>query len=85
MIVADQIYIDPQTGMKTILGIFTALQSASFSATLPYVALYLAMTNGRGKIPVKIRLIDVDEEHDPIMDAEGELEFQDPRAVGELD
>jgi hypothetical protein len=51
----------------------------------PVIGLYVAMTNGHGKVPFRAQLVDADEEREPLWFAEGEIELDDPRAVAELD
>jgi len=49
------------------------------------MGVYMAITNGRGTVPFRLQLTDVDEEREALWFAEGEVEFSDPRAVVELD
>lgn len=49
------------------------------------MAVYAALTDGRGKVPVKLQVIDVDEEEEPIASIEGDVEFSDPRMIVEMD
>lgn len=48
------------------------------------MALYVSITNGRGKLPVKVQLVDANEERDPIWSIEQEADFPDPRIVMEM-
>ncbi len=84
LIICDQIYADPSTGKMTILGTFTTIGARRFPAVHPSMAVYLAVTDGRGKCPIRVRLIDVDEEREPIFTLDGEVEFKDPRGVVEM-
>ena len=84
MILADMVYADPATGKVSILGSFSAIHAHSFPATYPLIAVYLALTDGRGQVPIRFRLVDADEgnvifEHDA-----GQLQFLDPRAIMDL-
>ena len=84
MVVCDQIYSDPATGKSSLLGTFTSVAAPSFPAIHPTMAIYVALTDGRGKCPLRIQLVDVDEEREPIFILKGEIEFADPRAVFEI-
>jgi hypothetical protein len=46
---------------------------------------YVALTDGRGKVKLRLRLIDADEEEAPIRELSGDVEFQDPRMIVEID
>lgn len=84
LIVCDQIYKDFATGKKSLLGMFSALTADSFPAMHPSFGLFIALTDGHGEVPIKLRLIDVDEEREPVFEIKGHANFSDPRAVIEL-
>jgi hypothetical protein len=87
IIICDNLHIDPATGKKTILGTFTAFRSKQFPFKSGQMVVYLALTDGRGKIPFELRLVKVDDTADEepvIFSAQGELECDDPLAVMEL-
>lgn len=84
MVISDAIWIDPSTGKRTILGTFTIIGARSFPAVHPTLSVYICVTDGRGKTPLKLRIIDVDEENDPLFNSEIDLEFDDPRAIIEI-
>jgi hypothetical protein len=81
MIICDAIWIDPSTGKPTLLGMFSSIAAKTFPATHPLLATHVCLTDGEGVIPIKIRLIDADEENDPLFELEAELEFPDRRAI----
>ena len=85
MVVADAIWRDPGTGKRTILGCFSSIAAKEFPAIHPQLAVYVALTDGRGTVPFKIQMVDIDEEAEPIFQAEGEVEFTDPRIMVEMD
>ncbi len=81
MVICDSLHRDPATGKYTLLRLFSVIGASSFPVTHPQLALYVALTDGRGTVPIKIRLIDVDEELEPLFEAESEMAFDDPRAI----
>jgi hypothetical protein len=50
----------------------------------PLISVYVALTDGRGKTPVKLQLLGADEEDGVLFEGEMEIEWQDPRMVVEL-
>jgi len=85
MVIADAIWRDPATGKRTILGCFSSIGAKEFPVVHPQLAVYVALTDGRGTVPFKIQMVDVDDEAEPIFQAEAEVEFGDPRMAVEMD
>jgi hypothetical protein len=83
--ICDLIHRDPGTGKRFILGCFTAVHALEFPAVHPLMGVYLDLTNGRGKVQLRVQIVDTDEEREPIWSVEQEIEFGDPRIVAELD
>jgi hypothetical protein len=84
LVVCDNIHRDPGTGKVCLLGCFSVIHAKEFPATHPLIALYVSITNGRGTVPVRVRLVDANEERAPIWEEEGEIELVDPRVVAEI-
>lgn len=61
LVVCDAIWRDPSTGKRTILGCFSAILADEFPATHPGMAVYAAITDGHGTVPIALRLVDADE------------------------
>lgn len=81
IVICDAVWRDPWTGKLTIIGTFETATFDSFPGTHPVLAVYIALTDGRGKVRLKLRLIDANEEREPIFETEAEAEFPDPRVV----
>lgn len=81
MIICDAIYIDPSTGKPTLLGLFSEIGAKEFPAVHPLLAVHICMTDAHGKVPIKLRLVDADEETDPLFQVENEVDFPDRRAI----
>jgi hypothetical protein len=59
----------------------SAILAPIFPYTHPALAIYLALTDGRGKMPLTLRLIDGEDASPPVFTAEGLLDFPDPTQV----
>ena len=81
MILADAVLRDVATGKFEIRGTFSGISASDFPWTRPIIVVYAAITNGHGKTSLRLRLIDVDETLEPIVDSESVVEFADPIAV----
>jgi hypothetical protein len=84
LIICDYVHRDPGTGKATMLGCFSVIHAREFPARHPRLFVHTILTDGRGKLPVRLKIVDAEEELDPLFDQELEVELKDPRAVGEL-
>jgi hypothetical protein len=85
MVVADSIWRDPGSGKRTILGTFSDLVAAKFPATHPQLAVYVVLTDIHGKMSIRLRLIDAEENAPHIFEGTCEVECPDPRCLVEVD
>lgn len=84
LVICDGFWRDPYTNKLTLIGTFSAIGGGRYPLTHPILTVYACLTGGRGRIPIRIELVDVDEQRDPVLVQEGEVEFTDPRQVVEL-
>ena len=80
LVICDAIWRDPWSGKFTIIGTYDSIKAKVFPVHHPIISVYSALTNGRGKVPLKVRIVDVDEEREPVAELEQEIEFPDPRS-----
>jgi hypothetical protein len=86
MIICEGIWYDPSSTKRTLLGCLSGLSFPEFPASHPLIAVHVAMTDGRGQIPVTLRLVHADEENEPIVASEELIvDFQDPTMEIEID
>jgi hypothetical protein len=84
LVLADAIHIDMATGKRTILGTFAVIFSAEFPAQHAQLAIYASITDGIGEMDITARIVDVDEEREPVAEMTGKINFEDPRMVAEI-
>lgn len=84
LILCDAIYIDPATGKRSLLGLFTVVISRDMPAVSPLIAVYACLTECHGKVPFTFQVIDVNEERPPVFEAHSEVEVGDPIGVAEV-
>ena len=85
MVVCDAIWRDPGTGKRVLLGVFSAIQVRKFPSVHPIMAVHVAVTDGHGRVSLRLRLIDAGEEREPLFEASQEVAFPDPLAIVEWD
>ncbi len=84
LIVCDQIITDRVTGKVSLIGMFSAIHSPRFPVVHPQTSVYVALTDGHGKTPVTIRIVDANEARKPLVEGKGTVEFKDPRMIANL-
>lgn len=81
LLVCDQILIDRLTGKTSLIGMFSNIAAPNFPVRHPQLCVFASMTDGRGKVPVEIAIVDAEDARPPIVAGTASLEFKDPRAV----
>ena len=84
LIVCDQIITDRVTGKVSLIGMFSAIHSPRFPVTHPQTCVYVALTDGHGKTPITVRIVDANEARKPLVNGNGMVEFKDPRMIANL-
>lgn len=85
MVICDMIWRDPANSKLTILGCFSVIHCGEFPATHPIMVVHAEMTEGRGRVPLRLRVIDSTEESNQIFEGSMEIDVPDPRSVIEAD
>ena len=84
MVLCDYVYREDGTNKQSILGTFDKMLASKIPALRPKLAIYLALTDGRGKQSLTLKMIDELENHPPVFQFEGEVDFVDPLRVLEV-
>jgi hypothetical protein len=84
MVVCDGAYRDPYTGKYQLIGIFQAIGGREFPLLHPILTVYISLTDGRGKISLRLQLIDAEEEREPIFKLNKDIQLDDPRTIAEM-
>ena len=81
LLVCDFVWIDAISQKRTILGTFSALHAPSFPLRMPQLAVYMRLTDGRGQVALKVRIVDDADEREPVLEWEGTIDMPDPMRV----
>jgi hypothetical protein len=84
LIVCDQIITDRVTGKQSLIGLFSTIHGFRFPLSHPQLCVHVSLTDGRGKTPISIRIVDADEARKPVVEGRGVVEFKNPRAIANL-
>jgi hypothetical protein len=82
MILADTVLQDLVTGRLTIKGTISSLLATEFPVDYAFVV-YTAITSGHGPTDIELRMVDVDDEGEPLFTSQIRINFADPLAVVE--
>jgi hypothetical protein len=83
MVLADTVLRDFASGKMFIQGTYSAIMATEFPLLYPSIVVYAAITNGHGQTEMELRLVDVDEESEPLFKAAIMMNFADPLIVAE--
>jgi hypothetical protein len=84
MVPADTVLQDFAHNKFVIQGTFSGIFASEFPWRSTPIAVYTAITNGHGRTPLVLRLIDVDEVREPIAESRVVVDFADPLVVSEV-
>jgi hypothetical protein len=66
------------------MGMWSDVTCDYLPVTLPPFKVFMVLTDGHGRIPFSLKLVDVDDSYEPLFQANGEIEFTDPRLVAQI-
>lgn len=79
----DTIIRDENTKKVSLIGLFSVIHSRAFPVKHPEMHVYVALTNGHGQQDIDVRFVSLDS-NEPIVGIKGQLTFQSPLQVAEL-
>ena len=83
IILSDTVIREQGTNKLSLIGTFNGIFSNNFPCTHPSLSVYIAITEGRGRVQCKLRMIGLDE-NNIVFDLPGQIDFGGPASVGEL-
>ena len=81
--ICDTIIRDEATKKVSLIGLFSIIRANSFPCIHPLMHIYIALTNGHGRCRTEVRFARLDD-NKPIAGMVGELQFQNPLQVVEI-
>jgi hypothetical protein len=84
VLTADAVHRDPATGKLSILGVVNEVRAASYPATLPFLAVYLAVTDGHGEVRLRVRVVDAADGDTEVAGGTLAAAFDGPLVVAEI-
>ncbi|MFA5423867.1 MAG: hypothetical protein WC374_08425 [Phycisphaerae bacterium] len=84
VIICDQVILNAVDKKPTIVGVFENISAESYPARHPRLAFFCELTNGRGTVPIAIRLVDVTQSDKILFERTVQRLFADVRQVHNL-
>jgi hypothetical protein len=84
LLLAETHISDARTGQNSLIGILDHVHGNRYPVMLTRLCIFAELTNGRGTVPVSMRIIDADEARPPVLTGNMEVAFPDPLAVSQL-
>ena len=76
LIACERVIQDARTGNYSIVNTLAHVTCARFPVQLPSLFVFAELTNGRGDVPVTLRVVDVDESRDEILVVEAVVRME---------
>lgn len=83
MLLCDTAIREAGTNKLSLIGTFNGIFAPKFPCVHPTLSVYLALTDGRGKVPCCLRMTSM-ESGKEVFSLQGQVEFPDPLAVAEM-
>lgn len=83
LVICDQIITEEKTQKKTLVGTFNRIHASEIPFTLPGMAVFVSLTNGKGEIPILLKCVS-QETNEAVFQIKGKVTFPNPLHVHEL-
>ena len=83
LILCEQIIEDKETNNKTLIGLFNRITTHKIPYAHPRIAILVSLVDGRGKVPISVRLVHVETEKE-VFNLKGQADFKDPTETADL-
>jgi hypothetical protein len=83
LVLCDSTIREANTNKLSLIGTFNGIFSNNFPCTHPSLSVYVAITEGRGRVSCKLRMISLADNH-VIFELPNEIQFGGPTTVAEL-
>ncbi|HEY3320759.1 MAG TPA: hypothetical protein VGP72_09875 [Planctomycetota bacterium] len=83
LVLCDTIIREASTNKVSLIGTFNGIYANTFPCTHYSLSIYIAITEGRGVVPCKLRMTSLDS-NKLIFDLPGQIEFSGPTSISEL-
>jgi hypothetical protein len=79
-ITCNRVILDKVSGMPSVIDILQVINAVSYPARCPQIVFFCELTNGHGKVGVKVRMIDSQDDK-IVFEKDGNVGFEDVRQI----
>jgi hypothetical protein len=83
LILSDSVIREANTNKLSLIGTFNGIFANNFPCTHPSLSVYIAITEGRGRVQCKLRMLSL-QDNSIVFELPGQIDFGGPTSVGEL-
>ena len=80
LVLCDGTIREAGTNKLSLIGTFNGVFAPNFPCTHPSLSVYVALTDGRGKVPCSLKMVSQADQRE-LFNLPGQVDFQDPTGV----
>ena len=84
LLLCEKVIVDARTQQYSLIGLVSNVNASRFPVRSPSLCIYTEVTGGHGVTPLAVRIVDVDEEREPVIKLDLEVNLEDPLAVTQV-
>ena len=81
LLLCEKVIVDARTQQYSLVGLVSNVNASRFPVRSPNLCIYSEITGGHGVTALTVRIVDVNEERDPVVKLDVEVNLEDPLAV----
>ncbi len=84
LLLCEKVIVDARTQQYSLIGLVSNVNASRFPVRSPTLCIYTEVTGGHGVTPLTVRIVDVDEQREPVVKLDLEVNLEDPLAVTQV-
>ncbi len=81
LLLCEKVIVDARTQQYTLVGLVSNVNTTRFPVRSPSLCIFAEVTGGHGLTALTVRIVDVDEEREPVVKLDLDVNLEDPLAV----
>ena len=81
LLLCEKAIVDARTQQYSLIGLVSNVNATRFPVRSPNLCIYAEVTGGHGLSSLSVRIVDVDEEREPVVALDVEVNLENPLAV----
>ena len=81
LLLCEKVIVDARTEQYSLVGLVSNVNASKFPVRSPNLCIFTEVTGGHGVTALTVRIVDVDEEREPVVKLDLKLNLENPLAV----